>query len=398
MLKVVLLAAVWQSHAVQLTSVIDGSGRIAKQAVVDLARRPNPDDKSSENKRRTNTFFSYAPHTTGSHEEATFAPGVPAIFHFMGPDLAETVVDANRILVPPGTEFRYYNYAAMDEAAFHIGRELEAAGLVTWANFSSASTNESSLFLQQFRAAELSPAYAAFRSLRPVAFRADILRVMVLWRHGGLYADGKIRLMTKVGPDSTVFEENLMKTNAGNNFLICRDFTVPFLSNSLILAAPGEPVLLPIILKIVSNVLTRYRVGSVETHRQSVLRTTGPGAIYEALFGADGANPHPLLPSPRCKYGNYSSLPSPPNVTCEKKMVDEQSVVALACSDQTVRMSVKTGPQGNSFDDLWDQGQEYCEKNYTGTSYDPCGVEAEAPWPKYVLKQHSRTNTERFPG
>ena len=49
------------------------------------------------------------------------------------------------------------------------------------------------------RCAHITGFYAAFRALRPVAFRSDLLRLGLLWAYGGLYMDHKEVLMEPLG-------------------------------------------------------------------------------------------------------------------------------------------------------------------------------------------------------
>lgn len=84
---------------------------------------------------------------------------------------------------PPGTEVRYNDNAAMEEAVQEISSELESEGVHGVSK--------------------------AFHSLRAGSFRADLWRLLVLWSHGGVYLDVNL-IMQKKLTDIIDFEKDKM--------------------------------------------------------------------------------------------------------------------------------------------------------------------------------------------
>merc|ERR1719188_2851589 len=64
----------------------------------------------------------------GANESAS-ADAIPSVVYFTGPWEPMKVVERNRAVVAKGTEFRYYNYSALERSVSEISASLEAAGV-----------------------------------------------------------------------------------------------------------------------------------------------------------------------------------------------------------------------------------------------------------------------------
>lgn len=174
---------------------------------------------------------------------------------FTGPWSPDVIVEQNRRFAPAGTDFRYYNYAQLEQSAEEISGHLASAGVPG--------------------------AYAAFRLLRPYSYRADLWRYMVLWMYGGLYLDAKMVLRTDI--------TGLVDAAAGS-LLVCADRDYPnHYVASVIFARRGDPVLEAIIRRIVANVESRYYGETGNPHAD--LDITGPGVLTRVL-AERGFRPH----------------------------------------------------------------------------------------------------------
>lgn len=161
---------------------------------------------------------------------------------FSGPLDPERIVENNRKFVPPGTEFRYYDYEQLHLSAVEISEQLE-------------------------KEAGISGAYAALSSLRPRAFRSDMWRALILWKYGGLYLDAKVVLTANLSTWLDV-------TNPTLN--LCWDLfpDTGFYDNKLLAAAPRSEHLEAVLRLQIDNVKKRS-YGDVTSWRQA-LSITGP--------------------------------------------------------------------------------------------------------------------------
>jgi hypothetical protein len=146
--------------------------------------------------------------------------------------------------------FSFFNDSTMSCSAKRIGRELSEAGVVDGA-------------------------YEAFLNLRPPAFRADLWRYMVLWAHGGVYADSK--MMLRMDPRDWIdFERDTL--------VLVKDITLGYW-NGMMATRPRSFALEETLRRVVSNV-------DAQIYPKSCLDITGPQALAEAVglssVGCDG--------------------------------------------------------------------------------------------------------------
>ena len=85
--------------------------------------------------------------------------------------MPEQIVKEN-LQMNPGIEIRIFNNSAMDRSVKLIGRELAADEY------------------------GLGGAWEAWSALKPLAYCADLWRLMLLWSEGGIYLDSEVKLMT----------------------------------------------------------------------------------------------------------------------------------------------------------------------------------------------------------
>ncbi len=141
--------------------------------------------------------------------------------------------------------------------------------------------------------------------LIPTAFRADLWRLLVLLKHGGMYADcgvhwvcparAKQRLWDKLAPADIVFvdDDNVMP---GSVF------------QGVLAATPGHPLIQAAVKHVVTNIRDRL-------YGAHCLDITGPRAVGRAFADALGPgncsamkdrNGHWRLGAHRCKIGDHS--------------------------------------------------------------------------------------------
>jgi len=139
------------------------------------------------------------------------------------------------------TNFVFNDDASMSCSAKRIGRELSEAGVVE-------------------------NAYEAFLNLRPPAFRADLWRYMMLWSHGGVYADSK--MMLRMDPREWIdFERDTL--------VLVKDRVFGYW-NAMMAAKPRSFALEETLRLVVKNVLAHL-------YPHSVLQITGPKALAMAI-------------------------------------------------------------------------------------------------------------------
>ena len=184
---------------------------------------------------------------------------IPNLIFFTGPWKPEAVVDGSRKVVPPGTEFRFYDDAQMAQSVNDISQELMMHGVFGAAN--------------------------AFQELRPAAFKADLWRYMILWQQGGIYLDAKIMLTAPLA--SWVNQQS-------DEMAICWDDPGAYAGghgafywNAMLAARKHNPKLLSIIKKVISNVQRHYygEFEAISGHKD--LSITGPILMTRVLNSTD---------------------------------------------------------------------------------------------------------------
>jgi hypothetical protein len=139
----------------------------------------------------------------------------------------------NQRYMPDGMRFRFFDDASMLQSAKDIANILD-------------------------KEAGVHGAYSALKMLRPIAFRVDLWRAMILWEHGGIYMDADVALL---GPLDWFVN---LKTD---KLAICEDapnahpYEIPFLWNAMIAARRRSPEMLAVIKAIVANVQGRVYPG-----------------------------------------------------------------------------------------------------------------------------------------
>ena len=130
-------------------------------------------------------------------------------------------------------------------------------------------------------------AYEAYKSLRPVAFRADLWRYMILWAEGSVYMDIKMNMM--VDPSTWINFDS-------DSLVLVEGDACPTFWNRVMAARARTKQLRGVIAHVLRNVQRlHYREQSCGI---SYLWITGPGALAEALLGRDG----------KCKNGKWSDI------------------------------------------------------------------------------------------
>lgn len=110
-------------------------------------------------------------------------------------------------------------------------------------------------------------AAAAFDTLKPAAFRVDFWRYVVLYHHGGVYADCKLSL---VAPLSTFLPKN--------GGLVIDDIRGAGTLNGFIAVPPRHPLMRAAIDGVLGHVRDRY-------YGNHILGITGPVHLYRCLKG-----------------------------------------------------------------------------------------------------------------
>lgn len=154
-------------------------------------------------------------------------------------------VQWNRQFVPGNTEFLYFDDKAMENSVKEISKKLETLGVFG--------------------------VYAAFQQLRPMSFRADLWRLMILWENGGIYLDAKLRLTDNITSFIGVKTENVAVCSQSNDMYWTGALAAP----------PRAPLLLATIRHIVANVRKHYYGPS--KHPEPALCATGPCALTQAI-------------------------------------------------------------------------------------------------------------------
>ncbi len=104
-----------------------------------------------------------------------------------------------------------------------------------------------------------------YNVLVPGAYKADLLRLLLLYRYGGVYSDIGI-----------VYLKPLNTFISNESLVVCRDQGIPlpsyYLYNAFIASIPRHPIIKQIIDVIINNIRSRfYGTGSLDP--------TGPGAF-----------------------------------------------------------------------------------------------------------------------
>jgi len=288
---------------------------------------------------------SQAPAVGANHSASVDA--IPSVVYFTGPWEPMRVVERNKAVVAKGTEFRYYDYSALDRSVSEISASLEAVGV--------------------------HGASRAFHELRPRAYRTDLWRYMVLWQNGGIYIDAK---MTFRAPVSAWVDQ------AKDSFVACYDVPKDDVYWTAMLAArKHNPTLLAVIKRIISNTQERWYPPSWLLH--SDLETTGPGMLTSVLR----AQPPAARPRVSCRLtGTPSGLEvvrGPRDLSRSYRLAHPDSVVAVA--DNSEHAAMRSCRDCDSYADLYKRHQVYCSEPGPECKFTSFVALLAAPYWSYVV-------------
>lgn len=237
---------------------------------------------------------------------------IPNVVYFTGPWDPERVVQLNQLFVPKGTEFRYYDYAALNRSVNEISALLEKDGVDN--------------------------ASAAFHELRPRSYRTDLWRYMILWQNGGIYLDAKMALLAPLAE---------WVDQARDPLALCWDMgeAKDTYWTAMIAARKRNPTLKAIIKKIISNTLTHYYGEEDDVHGD--LDITGPEMLTRVL-----------------RHEHVR-----PRTDCQLNNIEDQLVVVSSSDGRYIAGAVKSvhGKMRNctncdSYSELYADHQVYCSE------------------------------------
>jgi len=246
---------------------------------------------------------------------------IPNLVFFSGPVDPEDVVENNRKFVPPGTEFRYYDYEQFDASARQISEHLE-------------------------QEAGISGAYAALSNLRPRSFRSDMWRAMIIWEYGGLYLDAKIALTANLTSWLNMSKPTLN---------ICWDMfpQIGFYDTKLLAAAPRSKHL---------EAVLQIQIGNVQSHSYGdasssfpFLGVTGPLAYDRGVRQLDGE------PAKSCFCNHGSGTLNGWEYSGIAWDTPEHSQTIYVVSEEWHRR-MRTCAECDSYEELYDQHAVYCDE------------------------------------
>jgi len=266
-----------------------------------------------------------APAAGANRSASASADAIPSVVYFTGPWEPMRVVERNKAVLAKGTEFRYYDYSALERSVSEISASLDKVG-VHGAN-------------------------KAFHELRPRAYRTDLWRYMVLWQNGGIYIDAK---MTFRAPVSAWVDQ------ANDSFVACYDLPADGVYWTAMLAARRHnPTLLAVIKRIISNAQEHWYPTNWLLQKGD-LEVTGPGMLTSVLR----AQPPAARPRASCKLTGTPSKLEVVRGTHELPLRYQEahpdSLVAVA--DNSEHQAMRTCRNCDSYSDLYKRHQVYCSE------------------------------------
>eukprot|EP00747_Dinoflagellata_sp_TGD_P183123 gnl/TRDRNA2_/TRDRNA2_37820_c1_seq1.p1 gnl/TRDRNA2_/TRDRNA2_37820_c1~~gnl/TRDRNA2_/TRDRNA2_37820_c1_seq1.p1 ORF type:complete len:465 (-),score=60.82 gnl/TRDRNA2_/TRDRNA2_37820_c1_seq1:174-1400(-) len=264
---------------------------------------------------------------------------IPKVVYIVGPFEPSAVVKHNE-LYGRNWSIRYYDYEQMELSVRNISQDLEHIGL--------------------------SGAWEAYSALRPISFRTDLWRAMVLWKNGGVYIDAKVRLLKPV--IAWIHDDRALS--------LCQQRDMP--ASTMMLAAPaGSTPLLRVIRKIIENVASRSYFKHKGHHAD--LFITGPGAYYEGLIGRFARKPNETQQQgslPRAVEEGSSWPPDGVWIGCTQE-VDAiwSGDQKLADYDENIHRRMKHCRQCNDYSWLYQHDQVYCEQEGVLCSFKTEGMD-----------------------
>eukprot|EP00746_Dinoflagellata_sp_MGD_P161617 gnl/MRDRNA2_/MRDRNA2_88831_c0_seq1.p1 gnl/MRDRNA2_/MRDRNA2_88831_c0~~gnl/MRDRNA2_/MRDRNA2_88831_c0_seq1.p1 ORF type:complete len:331 (-),score=45.31 gnl/MRDRNA2_/MRDRNA2_88831_c0_seq1:5-997(-) len=233
---------------------------------------------------------------------------IPKIVFFTGNWDPDEIVKKSKAMVEPGTEFRYFSLPQMQASVAKVSKILE-------------------------RETGTHGAWEAFNALRPIAYRVDLWRAMVLWESGGVYADAKIKLTRPLG---TWVDDRA-------DLSLCHDIDLDYW-NAMFSAPRRSPMLLAIIRKIIDNVSKRLYP---DQGFHSDLFVAGPGAYSDALRNYDeggGGEPHCV-----CQLQSGGTITS------------NGAVIGMV--DEGLHQAMRNCKTCNDYSELYKSHQVYCDED-----------------------------------
>lgn len=153
----------------------------------------------------------------------SFGCQIPNTIFLAGPWYPENIVAHNRQFVSPETQFQYFDYDQVEASVQDISKKLAHCAGVEGADI-------------------------AFKQFRPMAFRIDLWRLMILWESGGVYLDAKVKLLANI---STWID------GSNDTFVACHQ-EYGYVQNSVLAARAKHPLLVAIIQNIVNHSNLHY--------------------------------------------------------------------------------------------------------------------------------------------
>lgn len=167
-------------------------------------------------------------------------------------------------------------------AAKDLPRDFQKA-LDTWRNMLHVSIQyHDNAQAEAFVAREFPQYLPEYQVLIPGAFKADLWRLLVLLKHGGVYADVGVHVVSQASPQPLRdFAQGLVHASL---FMVDDDHpTFPgSVFQGVLAAVPGHPVIQHMVARVVANI--RGRV-----YGAHALDITGPRAVGPAAIEALGA-------------------------------------------------------------------------------------------------------------
>jgi len=148
-----------------------------------------------------------------------------------------------RPLLPNGTKMIYFTDYEMERSACEISQRLSDAGVVD-------------------------NAYDAFMGLRPMAYRADLWRYMILWDQGGVYLDVNLKLRAPLSTWINFTTDDLV---------LVKDKYKQMYWNAMMAASPRDNRLARVIQNVVGKIRNHY-------YGENCLSITGPRALWQSLL------------------------------------------------------------------------------------------------------------------
>lgn len=246
---------------------------------------------------------------------------IPNVIFFTGPWKPQAVVDGSRKVVPQHTEFRYYDNAQMAQSVHEISQELMEQGV--------------------------SGAEKAFQELRPVAFKADLWRYMILWQQGGIYLDAKIMLTAPLA--SWVNQQSDEMAGCWDNPEAYGQGAIYW--NAMLAARKHNPSLLSAIKRIISHTETHYYGEDEPLLWHCDLSITGPVMLTRVLNITDTTVATTVPPRANCTF-----------LGTDRGQIVGRDGTVIAKLNKQVHRATHRCKRCNVYGELFGKRQIYCSE------------------------------------